>query len=1261
MGDFKLTEAQQKVVDAADCSLLVAAAAGSGKTAVLVKRIIERIKNGRTSLDRLLIVTFTNAAAAEMKERIGKALREEAEKYPDNKIYREQAALLPEAKISTIDSFCNSIVKENFQALGIDPGFSVMEPAENELILSDVLEEIFEEEYTDASADFLTLVASYGAYKDDEPVRKLVTDLYKFADNEMRPEEWLKNCLSEYDSPDRSELYEEITEEFRASVRDVIKLCEYCLELCNEGCPSAADNFVEDLVRLNELLKDSTDYDGAVKALSKLDFERFSSGKKLPDEEAAIKDKVMKIRTGYKDLLKKNYADVRFSMPKEDADKLFELTRPAVSALVRLTLKFTERVWEVKKEKNSFSFSDIEHMAFGILCTRDENGNEAPTAFAEELADRYDEIMIDEYQDSSYIQEYMLKSISGEYGNRIPNLFMVGDVKQSIYSFRQARPELFSRKYRNFKDEGTHRKIDLSENFRSRRNVLDAVNVLLAPVMKADMTEIEYDGAAALHFGSKEYNEDDPVKPVYDTEVILIDKELSDCEEEAAEDSDEPEESIDEGRTNEAEREALTVAKKIREMIDSGFLITDGKTAEGKIKFRPVRLSDFAILTRNGKKVSETFVRELEKMSIPAVAETGTGFFDAVEVQKTLAFLRILDNPYDDVSFAAALYSGYGHFTASDLAELKIRYGASDKPQEKKMLYECMKEAYSEDEEGTDSLTGKIHEFMDLLVSMRKQNETLTVHELIEEFYKESGYKDTVTEMPRGEGRRGNLDILVSLAEKYEKSSFAGLHDFIRYIDRLLEKKSDFGEADAESGDEAVTVTTMHKSKGLEYPIVFACRLSKQFNSRDSQLNVMLDKDKGIASNYVDRKKRVKCKTVKQVFLQDKEKWKALSEELRVLYVALTRAKEKLFIVATEEKPADVMKKWHDALLVGESPVYTDLKGYDTFMDFIGPTLFHGLSEEDIEAIDGGETKNIKITRHAGEEAYTAGFGISLYRYDAASAAELAMGKAPAPVEKSKKETYKSIMDLPGVREEIKAQEEYVYPELSKTKAPMRVSVSALKHIEIANLMSAEEKEENDAPMMPGIPSVGDKEEVSKGALRGTLYHEVFEKLKYDGDYSTFEKAEQSVIKDIEELIREGFIEADILDTVRVSDIAAFCMSDIGKRMIDAKKKGHLRREQPFVYGLSPEEYRYYSKTTDETDMVMVQGIIDAYIDCDDGIVLVDYKTDRVGKDATKELTDKYRVQLELYAKALEKLTSKPVKQKIIYSVTAGKEIILES
>ncbi len=1260
MGDFKLTEAQQKVVDAADCSLLVAAAAGSGKTAVLVKRIIERIKNGRTSLDRLLIVTFTNAAAAEMKERIGKALHEEAAKYPDNKIYREQAALLPEAKISTIDSFCNSIVKENFQALGIDPGFSVMEPAENELILSDVLEEIFEEEYTDADADFLTLVASYGAYKDDEPVRKLVTDLYDFADNEMRPEEWLKNCLSEYDCPDRSELYEEITEEFRASVRDVIKLCEYCLEICNAGCPSAADNFVEDLVRLNELLKDSTDYDGAVKALSKLSFEKFTSGRKLPDEEKSIKDKAKNIRDKYKTLLD-NYADVWFSVSREDADKLFDLTRPAVSALVRLTLKISERVWEAKKEKNSFSFSDIEHMAFGILCTRDENGNEAPTAFAAELADRYDEIMIDEYQDSSYIQEYMLKSISGEYGDRTPNLFMVGDVKQSIYSFRQARPELFSGKYRDFKDEGTHRKIDLSENFRSRRNVLDAVNVLLAPVMKADMTEIEYDGAAALHFGSKDYNEDDPVKPVYDTEVILIDKELSDCAEEAAEGEDEPEESVDEGQTNEAEREALTVAKKIREMIDSGFMITDGKTADGEIKFRPVRLSDFAILTRNGKKVSETFVRELEKMSIPAVADTGTGFFDAVEVQKTLAFLRILDNPYDDVSFAAALYSGYGHFTASDLAELKIRYGASDKPKKKKMLYECMKEAYSDDEERTDSLTGKIHEFMDLLVSMRKQNETLTVHELIDEFYKESGYKDTVTEMPRGEGRRGNLDILVSLAEKYEKSSFAGLHDFIRYIDRLLEKKSDFGEAESDSGEEAVTVTTMHKSKGLEYPIVFACRLSKQFNSRDSKLNVMLDRDKGIASNYVDRKKRVKCKTVKQVFLQDKEKRKALSEELRVLYVALTRAKEKLFIVATEEKPADVMKKWHDALLVGESPVYTDLKGYDTFMDFIGPTLFHGLSEEDIEAIDAGETKNIKITRHAGEEAYTAGFGISMYRYDAESAAELAHGKAPATLEKSKTEAYKSIMELPGVREEIKAQEEYVYPELSKTAAPMRVSVSALKHIEIANLMSAEEKEENDPPVMPGLIRDGDKEEVSKGALRGTLYHEVFEKLRYDGVYSALEDAEQSVIKDIEELIRDGFIEADILDTVRVRDIAVFCMSDIGKRMIEAQRNNRLHREQPFVYGLSSDEYRYYSKTTDDTDMVMVQGIIDAYIEENDGIVLVDYKTDKVGKDAVRELTDKYRVQLELYAKALAKLTSKPVKQKIIYSVTAGKEIILES
>ncbi len=1259
MADIKLTPAQQQVVDARDCSLLVAAAAGSGKTAVLVRRIIDRIRSGQTSLDRLIIVTFTNAAAAEMKERIGKALREEADKNPEVKRFKEQLALLSEAKISTIDSFCNSIVRENFQALGIDPGFSIMEPVENELIMADVLEELFEEEYEKQSEDFMTLVSSYGAYKDDDGVKKLVIDLARFADNEPRPTEWLENCISDFDKAEHPELVKNILFEYKRVLKDILKLCEHCIELCEaeSGLPSATKNFIADREMLKELLENSGDFDTAVRGINAASLGRFSAATKLSDEEAILKDKVMNIRNGYKKALK-DVRDTYFFDTLEKAEETYAKTRPAVSALVRITLEFMKRVDETKREKSSFSFSDIEHMAFRILCERDKDGNEGPTAVARELAKGFDEIMIDEYQDSSYIQEYMLKSISGEYGEGIPNLFMVGDVKQSIYSFRQARPELFQKKYDYFKDAGAHRKIDLSENFRSRKSVLDAVNVLLAPVMKKDMTEIEYDGAAALHFGSTVYTEDDPKNPVYNTEVILIDRELSDGTEEDETDEEEPEESIAEGRPNDIEREALTVAKKIREMIDSGFLVSDGKTEAGEKKTRPVRPGDFAVLTRNGKQTTEIFVKQLSKLRLPAVAETGTGFFAAVEIRKTLAFLRILDNPYDDISFAAALYSPYAEFTASDLAELKIRYGKTQKQGKKKLLYECLLTAM-EDEEANDALSVKIREFMEILFSMRALNETLTVHELIKAFYKITNYKNTVTSQPGGENRRGNLDLLVMIAEKYEKSSFAGLHDFIRYIDRLNENNSDFGEADTEGTGDAVKVTTMHRSKGLEYPIVFVCRLSKEFNQRSSRENVMLDRELGIGSNFVDRKKRIKSKTLKQVFLQKRERQKSLSEELRILYVALTRAKEKLFIVASEKKPAEAMKKWNNTLIVNESPTYLDLKGSKSFMDFVGATLFSGLFAADIEELDEGKEKNITVTRHAGKEKYAAGFGLRLVRYDEKSAKELAEQTPAGKTERFKKVTVRSFTDAPGVREEIRAQSEFVYPGEEKAKAPMRVSVSALKHIEIENLMKREEREEEFTPLLKGMPDESGKDGVSAGAARGTLYHEVFEKLRYEGDYSSKEKAKQSVREDIEGLIAEQFLEKDITKTVSVNDIAEFCMSGIGKRMIGACKKGKLRREQPFVYGLSPEEYRHYSKTEEETDMVMVQGIIDAYIDDEDGITLVDYKTDKVYGNAAEELVTKYRVQLELYAKALERITGKKVKEKVIYSVSAGIDIYL--
>ncbi len=1270
MAGFELTEAQKQVVGSKDCSLLVAAAAGSGKTAVLVKRIIDRISKGTTSVDRLLIVTFTNAAAAEMKERIGKALKEEIEKDPENLRFKEQWALLSEAKISTIDSFCNMVVKENFQSLGIDPGFSITEPAENELIKADVLEEIFEEEYEAAEEDFMKLVSSYGDYKDDTPVRDLVIKLFDFADNEPRPELWLENCLKDYDGSSRKELEDAVISQCHMILKDIVRLCKHCIDICKgpDGYAWAQGFFENELDSLQKLDAGIIDLNSGFSQFSKFSWAVYRGPVKISDEEKAVKEKAKVVRESYKkdlEAFKKRY----FSMSAEKAEETYMLTRPAVSALVRITEKFMGRLWETKKEKCCFSFSDIEHMAFNILCVRNEKGGEEPSETAKVMASRFDEIMIDEYQDSSYIQEDMLKSISGEFGDRIPNLFMVGDVKQSIYSFRQARPELFEEKYSEFKDTGTHRKIDLSENFRSRKSVLDAVNVLLAPVMKKDMTEIEYDGAAALHFGSKAYEEDDPKNPAYDTELILIDKKLADEEaseqnkeyedpEEEETEEEEPEESLGDGETTFVEREALTVARKIREMLDSGFRISDGFTEEGEKKTRPVKAGDFAVLTRTGKYTTEVFVKALDKMNIYSVAERGTGFFNAVEIRKTLAFLRIVDNPFDDISFSAALYSPFGYFTASDLAELKIRFG-------KKMLYECMKAALESEEAAEDELMGKVRDFAKLLFEMRKLNETLTVHELIEAFYEKSDYKNIVTLMPRGEGRRGNLDMLTALAGKYEKSSFAGLHDFIRYIDRLIEKEKDFGEADAGTDEDAVTVTTMHKSKGLEFPVVFVCCTTKAFNMIDSRSNVMIDRDMGIGANLVDRKRRVKRKTLKQCFLQDIVKQKALSEELRVLYVALTRAKEKLFIVASVDDPDKTVRNWNNTLLVGESPTYTDLSGYTDFMDFMGPTLFSGLSEEKIEELEKGKSVRTSITRHAGKEVYTAGFGLSFISYDEKSAADLAEGIPEKESDIRPVEGIGSFTDEPGVREEIAAQQAFIYPGLEKANAPMRVSVSALKHIEIENLMSREEQEEGESPLMPGVPDEGEKkkksakEEVSAGALRGTLYHEVFEKLRYDGTYSNKEEAEASIKKDVDGLIREGFLEKDILKTVSVKDLAVFCMTDIGKAMIKAQSEGKLHREQPFVYGLSPEDYRFYSKTEGETGTVMVQGIIDAYIDKGDNIVLIDYKTDKVTKDAEEELKARYHVQLDLYAKALENLTGKPVSQKVIYSVTAGKDIYL--
>lgn len=1257
MAEIKLTTDQKAVVDSRDCSLLVAAAAGSGKTAVLVRRIIERLTNPDkpARLDKLLIVTFTKAAAAEMRERIGKALEEAIQENPDDDNLRCQMAMLPTAQISTIDSFCMSVVKENYHALSIDPGFTIADENELSLLGDDILEELLEEEYEKSSEAFLKLLSAYTTHKNDSNLKKYILQLYGFAESDPRPEDWLKKAEDSFLNDTNDALYNGVVEEAKHIIADCLNICNRGINICRQenGPVKILQTFLPEADFMDRMLKARDFKQLQDMFVTEMTFSKINTyTAKQAEKEgviAALNDECKEIRDKYKNVLQGLRGDY-FSLTKEEADEIYRKCAPAMLELIRLTREFMLRFDAAKAERNTYNFADVAHFAHKVLCDKDEAGNTVPTVVARALAKRYDEIMIDEYQDSSFIQEDMLSCVSGEFG-AIPNLFMVGDVKQSIYGFRKARPELFNHKYATFEREGLHKKIDLDKNFRSRKCVLDSVNVMLSAIMHKDITEIEYDEHAALHFGSGSYTEDNEQ---YNTEFVIIDKDASEEELEQVREIYDLLERIDSSgdekltaaKTSALEREALWVGLKIKEMVNSGFPVSAG-VVDGEAKTRPVGYGDFAILSRAvGGGISEVFSKVFSKLHIPISVQTDKGFFESIEVQKVLAFLRILDNPYQDIPIAAVLYSPIVGFSADDLANLYINY--VKKTKKKCSLYECVLQAAADGNEG-------LQKFLCVYKNLLEMSEYSTVHEVLQSLYELTGYMDVVSVQPQGDRRAGNLEQLIKIVKSFEKSTFAGIHDFIRYVDRLIENAKDFGEAALEGSDSSVRMMTIHKSKGLEFPVVFLCRAGLKFNTSDVTGNLIFDQEFGIGSNYVDVDKRTKQKTLKQFYLQNRKSRIDKAEEVRVLYVALTRAKEKLYIVGTYENCEKKLDSWRKALVNGMM-TYSDVGSAQNYIDLLAPVLFNGCSEEELNDFAAGSICR-NITGVCGTESFSADFKLTHHHFDENDAYRALENGGEA--ENNVVEETESFMDKPGIREEIEARKTYVYPYSEKASAPSKVSVSELKMLAIHEAETEEVVEIE--PVTKAISEEEDKAERkgATGALRGTLYHEVFEKLRYAGDYSSADAVKTSLEKEIEALIEEKYLPSDILDTVKIPKLTAFCMSSVGQRMIEAYKADTLYREQPFVYGLSNEEYRKFSRDDRETDTVMLQGIIDAYIDEPDGLVLIDYKTDKVIDDAARELTERYQVQLELYARALAKLRRKPVKEKIIYSVAKNEVIVL--
>lgn len=1182
----KWTSEQQKVIDLRNRNILVSAAAGSGKTAVLVERIIRRLTEDDTptDVDRLLIVTFTEAAAAEMKERISAAIEKKLEERPGDIRLERQATLIHSAQITTIHSFCLAVIRDHFHVIGIDPGFRIAEEGELKLLKQDVLEELLEECYAEAKEEFLDFTERFGSGKSDKKIEEIILKMYEYSRSYPRPDRWLDQCVKAYASED---LEVRAEERVRMRAADIERVLERGLKICEEpdGPYMYGDMLDSDLQELEEL-QQAENFDAMYSAAAGFKWKRLSSRKDdtvSPDK----KEKVKKLREQAKSLLKGMQEDY-FYAPREVWQQDMQDALPSVVTLTELVKRFAHMLDEKKRLRNMIDFNDMEQFALAIL-TEEKDGELVPSAVAGEYQDRFDEVMIDEYQDSNLVQETILTSVSrvsrGEY-----NIFMVGDVKQSIYSFRLSRPELFMEKYNTYslKDSVTQR-IDLHKNFRSREEVLDSVNDIFRQIMKKELGGIEYDDSAALYPGAEFPPLPSGKEDFCKSELLLLDKE-------------------DTGGEDERQAEARMIARRIRELIRDG-VVLDKETRE----YRRVQYRDIVILTRSIRGWAEVFSSVLGEEGIPAYSVSREGYFEAYEVSVLLDYLKILDNARQDLPLAAVLTSVFGGLNTRELAEIRIAYPNVPFYEAAAM---CAESDAAEDA-CMEELRGKLRRFYDQVRYFREKVPYTPIHELLEEIIDKTGYGLYIAAMPGGAQRMANVEMLTERAAAFEGTSYKGLFNFVRYIAQLKKYDVDYGEAGImDEQADTVRIMSIHKSKGLEFPIVFVAGMGKKFNTQDTKGSVLLHPDWGAGVDLIDLKRRTKTPTFLKKMIREETALENLAEEMRILYVALTRAKEKLIMTGAA-------KITEDGAVSDISSVFR-AEGAKCYLDWVLPCI---LSDE-----------TGKVKQESPVEVSVFG------------AEDLTPQQEEVQAEVMAEDVLRNWDDSqvyePELRERLDAQIDYVYPFEDEGKMKLKFTVSELK--KWASLAEEAGEEMYEEPVVvPLIPEFLKEEEILTGAPRGSAYHKLLELLDFTVDYDV-----ENLTAAVQQLRQEGRLTDEMAECIRPKDILRFLGCRSGRRMADAARNGKLYKEQPFVLSVDASEI-YPEDCSGEK--ILVQGIIDVYFEEPDGLVVLDYKTDKVRTG--NELKEKYHAQLDYYAQALEQLMEKPVKEKIIYSFTLGEEI----
>ena len=1347
MSSPKWTQEQQNVIDSRGGNLLVAAAAGSGKTAVLVERIIQMILNSdlKIDIDKLLVVTFTNAAASEMRERIGDAISKKLDENPEDEHLQDQLVLLNKASITTIHSFCLEVIKSNFHKINLDPNFRIGDETECSLMKLEAIDETFDILYEQNDEEFCYLVDCYAEKRGDSNLQNLILSIYSFVMASPYPKVWLKESAEDFN----------ITYDFDFATSKWAKAILGTVKIQMEGIEKSLCKAIEDVYGIDELVTFTdklkieyekikeilyacdTSWSDAYRQISSMTFENYAKGvKRIPKDAPSYikeeKDKAKKIRDNAKKSIEKIKTSV-FNKNYDDLKDEIKFLYPIVKSLSDVVLMFEQIYSQKKRDKGIIDFNDIEHFALQILTETDENGDfvfdeegkNIPSDIALEYREKFYEIFIDEYQDSNQVQEVILSTIAKQ---KEPNRFMVGDVKQSIYRFRQAKPEIFLQKYATYDTDlsSKYKKIMLYKNFRSRKEVVDSVNYIFEHIMSKNLGEIDYNEEEKLNLGANfEEVEDEKIILGGATEIHLMEKKVPEVENPEEEDEEEGED------LDASQIEARMVGKIIRDIMrpnENGEIM---QVFDKKLEtYRNVEYKDIVILLRATSAWAPVFAEELINMDIPTYADMGQGYFETMEIQVIMSLLKVIDNPMQDIPLIAILRSPIYGFTPEDFIDIRItdkkvsfyeamrmfggekidlsneeeqdidedeisddtgneiidlnineensyvdadmddyyqniNYGDFEYENEEfiyndevmyesyiseniedDLIYEINSNIEGDEESQKSELELKVRRFLDDLKELQEKSMYMSTDEFLWYIYTNSGYYAYCGALPGGSQRQANLRILFERAKQFEETSFKGIFNFINFISKLKKSNSDMGSAKT-LGENAnvVRIMSIHKSKGLEFPIVICSGMGRNFNTMDFRKDVLYHHELGYGPQIVDFERRISYPSIAKEALKCKINIENISEEMRILYVALTRAKEKLIITSSIKDIEQNMHKWSSNISTEKMVSKYDILNGKNYMDWMMPAIIKHKDLEDIR-----ETYNLSTSISMEDESK---WSVKTWSRD------------DIDFEKHEKEGIREVLNTMDLSqhdteyyEQIEKKLNFEYPYLGVVKKAASISVTEIKKRQ-------EEYEEQEDSLglykhkttlkKPKFLSESQKSEKITGARRGTIVHLIMEVLD-------FEKVntESEIKAQIQDLVKRRIITEKESQVLSPRKIMRFFKSPIAKRMLSSK---FVKREQKIYTQIKMndiylnDEIFKNNRETYENESVMLRGVIDLYFEEDDGLVILDYKTDFVDKNNKKEIIHKYKKQIEIYADVLSKLTGKKVKEKYLYLFGIDKQV----